>query len=171
MKEQNKKSNQIKHEQLGMSYGKARNILNKNIMFSLMQKCKMDRCFQCGGKIKSVDDLSVEHKIPYLYSENPVELFFDLDNIAFSHISCNSASARYKYCPALESGVGTSGYRGVRLNSKEKSKKYSAKITINKKDIFIASGNDPRLLAELYDKKAIELLGDRAITNKKLGLL
>lgn len=34
------------------------------------------------------------------------------------------------------------------------------------KAIYLGSSNDPRELAELYDKKAIELLGEDAITNK-----
>ena len=39
--------------------------------------------------------LSIEHKIPWLDSDNPKELFFNLEkNIAFSHLSCNISAAR-----------------------------------------------------------------------------
>lgn len=37
---------------LGISQGKARNILVKNIMFNLIQKCGLDICYRCGKKNK-----------------------------------------------------------------------------------------------------------------------
>lgn len=49
--------------------------------------------FSVGEKI-SRENFSVEHKIPWLDSENPVKLYFDLDNIAFSHLSCNIGAGR-----------------------------------------------------------------------------
>jgi hypothetical protein len=83
------KGNKKKNEKLRMSYGKANNILKKSIMFYLVQKLKLDICYRCGKKIESVDVFSVEHKTDWLNSETPVELFFDLDNIGFSHKICN----------------------------------------------------------------------------------
>jgi len=41
--------------------------------------------------IDSVEELSIEHKIPWL--NNSSELFWDLDNIAFSHLICNTRAA------------------------------------------------------------------------------
>lgn len=86
--------NAKKSEQLGMPFGTATQRLRKQVMFRLIQKCGMDSCHQCGEKINSVEDLSVEHKIPWLNSNDPTGLFFDVNNIAFSHLSCNIASAR-----------------------------------------------------------------------------
>lgn len=83
-----------KSKQLGMNHSTASSRLKKNLLWSYVVKCGDDVCFQCGEKINSVDDLSVEHKKPWLHSENPLELFFDEDNIAFSHLVCNVASAR-----------------------------------------------------------------------------
>ena len=40
------------------------------------------------------DNFSVEHVTPWLDSEDPVGLFFDLKNISFSHRNCNSSAAR-----------------------------------------------------------------------------
>ena len=77
-----------------MPYGTARNKLSKIIMFNLIQYVEMDTCSRCGKKIITVDDLSVEHDEPWLHSENPVEKFFDLGNISFSHAKCNSSAAR-----------------------------------------------------------------------------
>lgn len=88
------KSNEEKSSQLGMPHGTARNKMVKGLLFSLMQKCGMDKCHQCGEVISSVDDLSIEHKTPWLHSEDPVRLFFDPDNVAFSHLSCNCSASR-----------------------------------------------------------------------------
>ena len=80
--------------QLGMNPSTASNALKKSLMFSLAQKCEMDTCHQCGNLILTAKELSVEHKTPWLDSEDPVGLFFDLGNIAFSHLSCNVAAGR-----------------------------------------------------------------------------
>ena len=48
--------------------------------------------------------MSIDHKTPWLHSEDPRGLFFDIDNIAFSHKSCNYSAARNrkgKPCPSL----------------------------------------------------------------------
>ena len=81
-------SNRNKAEFLGMPYGTASNRLRKRILFMLIQDSKNDTCFRCGRKIEIVAELSIEHKKPWLGVD--VELFWDLDNIAFSHLSCNS---------------------------------------------------------------------------------
>lgn len=61
-------------------------------MFQLIQRLGEDVCFQCGRAIESVDDLSVEHKVPWLHADQ--ELFWDLGNIAFSHLRCNIGAKR-----------------------------------------------------------------------------
>lgn len=38
----------------------------------------------------------IEHKIPWLDSDKPKELFFDLENIGFSHLSCNIKARRQR---------------------------------------------------------------------------
>lgn len=83
-----------KKEQLGMNPSTAAGRLRKNVLFSLVQRCGEDLCHQCGNKIETPEELSIEHKTPWLDSEDPVRLFFDLDNISFSHLSCNAAAAR-----------------------------------------------------------------------------
>jgi len=61
-------------------------------MFGMAQRLGEDVCYRCDKRIELVEDLSVEHKEPWQSSTNPVVSFFDLDNIAFSHLSCNSAA-------------------------------------------------------------------------------
>jgi hypothetical protein len=83
-----------KRAQLGMDAGTASHQLKKSILFHFIQILKKDICHQCGNPIESVNDLSVEHIIPWLDSDDPKGLFFDLNNIAFSHPSCNYSARR-----------------------------------------------------------------------------
>ena len=79
-----------KKEQLGIDPGTAQYRLVKDILFDLIK----DRpCYRC-GEIMTRETFSIEHKVPWLHSENPIELFFDLENIDFSHLKCNSKSKR-----------------------------------------------------------------------------
>lgn len=53
------------------------------------------KCFQCGGSM-SRDTFSIEHKVAWLDSENPLDLYFDLENISFSHLECNVKNSRQR---------------------------------------------------------------------------
>jgi len=81
----------VKSEQLGMSHSTANNRLKRNIMFDLICKSNKNVCFRC-GKQMTAEDWSIEHKEDWLH--NSIELFWSLDNIAFSHKSCNYAAAK-----------------------------------------------------------------------------
>lgn len=78
-----------KEKQLKMSLGKANYILRKKIMFNLAQKLNIDICYRCNLKIDNIKDFSIEHKKNWENSKDPINLFFDINNIAFSHLSCN----------------------------------------------------------------------------------
>ena len=88
------KNNKKKAIQLGMPHGTAQGKLKKSIMFWLLSRLNLNKCFRCKKKIETIKELSVEHKEHWLDSDDPVGLFFDLDNIAFSHLSCNSGNSR-----------------------------------------------------------------------------
>lgn len=88
------KYNKERAVQLGMSVGAARNKLHKSILFDLVCKLEQNICFQCGDFINNIDDFSIEHMEPWLHKENSKDLYFDLNNIAFSHLKCNIKSAR-----------------------------------------------------------------------------
>lgn len=94
-------SNKKKGAQLGIAWGTASHRLRKSIMFKYVVLAGEDDCFQCGGKIESVNELSIEHKEPWLDTEDPVGLFYDLNNIAFSHLECN-VPHRYPGTPGQE---------------------------------------------------------------------
>ena len=81
------RTNERKDATLGMSHGTASNRLRKNILFNLLCKLNENVCFKCTQKINNVDELSIEHKLPW--EGISAELFWDLNNIAFSHVRCN----------------------------------------------------------------------------------
>nr|DAH69639.1 MAG TPA: antitoxin [Bacteriophage sp.]DAR01898.1 MAG TPA: antitoxin [Crassvirales sp.] len=87
-------SNKKKSNQLGMPIGTAQAILKKNILYNLLVRFNLNKCYQCGNTIDKVEELSIEHKTPWLDSDTPKELFFNLENIAFSHLSCNCRARR-----------------------------------------------------------------------------
>lgn len=89
-----KKGISKRQEKLGMSCGKANNILRKSIMFYLVQQLNLDICYRCGTKIETIGEFTIEHKVDWLNSEKPVELFFNLENISFSHYTCNVKSGQ-----------------------------------------------------------------------------
>lgn len=76
-----------KSRKLGMSFGTARDRLERDLLFSLATKLG-ETCYRCGGELTR-DTFSVEHKAPWMQAENPKQSFFDLDNVAFSHVRCN----------------------------------------------------------------------------------
>jgi 5-methylcytosine-specific restriction endonuclease McrA len=74
-------------QELGMPFGTACNRFRKNILFHLLKKINENICFKCGNIIENVSDLSIEHKQPW--ESRDVALFWDIENIAFSHMKCN----------------------------------------------------------------------------------
>ena len=84
-------SNRHKSESLGMPISTAMNRLRKLMLFHLAQRLGQDHCYRCGNKIESADDLGIDHKENWL-KKGP-ELFWDLENVTFSHQLCNSLGA------------------------------------------------------------------------------
>lgn len=80
-------SNDSKNKTLGMPYGTASNRLRKHLLFELLKRHGENTCVRCGETIERVDDLSVEHIKPW--EGISAGLFWDLSNVAFSHLHCN----------------------------------------------------------------------------------
>lgn len=119
-----------KTKQLGMDPSTASNRLKKSLLFEFAKRLDMNWCYQCGAEIENPDDFSVEHKTPWLHSEDPRGLFFDIDNIAFSHKSCNYSAARKRQgmpCPSL-----TAYRKGCRCDDCKKVKSENQKKYYNK---------------------------------------
>lgn len=85
-------ANEAKTRQLGMPIGTAANRLRKMVLFDVLQRHGENMCVRCGAGIESVDDLSIEHLKSWLYGDTA--LFWSMDNIAFSHLSCNAGHPR-----------------------------------------------------------------------------
>lgn len=107
-----------KKMQLGMNPSTASGRLVKDVLWSLIQETEQDVCCKCGEKMTR-ETFSIEHITPWLDSEDPVGLYFDLENIGFSHHSCNvgdARSARKKYDTPEEA------YQAKLKNSRERRK-------------------------------------------------
>jgi hypothetical protein len=102
---------QRKQEQLGMPLGTASAKLRRLVMFRLVQRLGEDACYRCGRKIETVGELSIERKEPW-FNIDP-SLFWDLDNVAFSHLSCNAGSRR-RVVESLIGANGTEWYSGCK---------------------------------------------------------
>lgn len=82
-----------KQEQLGMNPSTAQHRLLKDILWDFILQTGKSSCCKC-AKEMSRETFSVEHLVPWLDSDKPTELFFDLNNIGFSHKLCNIKDAR-----------------------------------------------------------------------------
>ncbi len=85
-------------KQLGMNKSTASHRLVKDLLWMLIEETGKNICSRC-EKVMNRESFSIEHNLPWRDSDNPKNLFFDLTNISFSHISCNSSAARR---PGLE---------------------------------------------------------------------
>ena len=74
---------------LGMRWGAANHHLKRKILREFFRLTVGLKCYRCGEVIRSHESFDVDHKDGWLLSENPVEAFFDLENISCSHSSCN----------------------------------------------------------------------------------
>ena len=98
--------------QLGMNPSTASGRLVKDILFRLAIQAG-HTCHRCGGDLDR-ETFSIEHKVAWLDSEDPVGLFFDQKNIAFSHLRCNSADGKRVKCTTH--GTGTLYKNGCRCS-------------------------------------------------------
>ena len=76
-----------------MNPSTASNRLVKDVLWKLIQQTGQSACCKCGEPM-SRETFSIEHLTPWLDSENPLHSYFDLDNIAFSHLKCNIEDGR-----------------------------------------------------------------------------
>ena len=129
-----------KHKQLGMPHGTASGRLRKSIIFHFAQLLDRTTCFHCGEQISHVKDLSIEHIKPWLDSDEPVANFFDLDNIAFAHLSCNSRAAKREKGSRVPHGTRTRYDYGCRCDACREAK--VATIADYRKRRKAATGRD-----------------------------
>jgi len=120
----------VKADQLGMNPSTASNRLVKDILFNFIINSG-HTCHRCNKKLTR-EDFSIEHIEPWLHTENPVELYFNLDNIAYSHSKCNSGNTRPR--PKTHEHPSATAYRqgcrcrGCKDSHAEKQRKYRSKF-------------------------------------------
>jgi HNH endonuclease len=94
-------------ETLGMPQGTASNRLRKMLLFRQLKKHGENICVRCNKEIEFVEELSVEHIKPW--EGISAKLFWDLDNVAFSHLKCNVPHIRHGWKHLRKTGdEGTS---------------------------------------------------------------
>lgn len=76
----------------GMPFGTACNKLRKLLLYTYVKKAGDNVCYVCKNYIETVDEFSIEHKTPWEGISD--DLFWDLENIAFSHLKCNRPHRR-----------------------------------------------------------------------------
>jgi hypothetical protein len=106
-------SRKKKDDLLGMPYGTACNRLRKLLMFRMAVALGLDICFRCRERIQSDTDFSIEHKNNWQEAEDPLETFLDAENIAFSHLLCNTKASKGFSAP-LRHGSAAGYRRGCR---------------------------------------------------------
>jgi hypothetical protein len=75
-------------ELLGMPFNKASRDLWRVVILGLLHDTGRDYCYRCERRISDPKEISIEHKVPWESTQRP-ELFWDLNNVAFSHKKCN----------------------------------------------------------------------------------
>jgi hypothetical protein len=81
-------------ELLGKPYANCVHKLRKMLLFAVIQRLGQDVCYRCGCKILLLDELSIDHKKPWRGVS--ADLFWDLENIAFSHLRCNKTDRPFR---------------------------------------------------------------------------
>ena len=75
-----------------MDPGTAAHRLRTDILWGFV-KAANHLCYRC-GKPMTRETFSIDHIVPWLDSDSPHTLFFDSNNIAYSHLACNVQDAR-----------------------------------------------------------------------------
>lgn len=102
---------------LGMPHGTASGRLRKMLLFRQLKKHNENVCVRCEKEIETVEELSVEHIKPW--EGISAELFWDLNNVAFSHLRCNVGAPR-KGMPPTNKIISSIGFLWCFRCQKEK---------------------------------------------------
>ena len=137
-----------KKEQLEENISSATNKLLRNLIFNFIKETNKDLCYRCNEKILTLREMSIDHKINWLDSDNPKELFFNLDNIAFSHLGCNARHTRKTKYFSKEEREIAKFKRQLELNRGAVRKKLTVPEKVTKEQIQWAKDNTELSLRE-----------------------
>lgn len=121
---------------LGMPIGTASARLLRAILFRLVSRLGENVCHRCGETISAVAELSIEHKDSWQYAADPVAAFFDLDNVSFSHKSCNYAAAHRPHKRFASAQEREAAYQPI--NTAAKRAQYDP---AKRRDKYLANGH------------------------------
>lgn len=76
---------------LGETISNATYKLRKILLFEFAKRLDLHHCFRCGEPIDNIDEFTVDHVLSWRLHKSR-ELFYDIDNIKFSHFKCNCAN-------------------------------------------------------------------------------
>lgn len=105
------KKNLKNKEVLGTSMSNATMRLLRSLVFDYICRMHDNYCYRCKLPMTR-QDFSIEHIKEWRGAENGQELFFDIDNISYSHLKCNTEARRFR---AWNKGIITHGISGYRL--------------------------------------------------------
>lgn len=74
--------------------------LYRLVIWSLLQELGRAICYRCNGPLIE-GEFHLDHKQPWRYTEDPIGLFFDLNNVAFSHPKCNLTARKVVHRPSV----------------------------------------------------------------------
>lgn len=136
--------------------------LRKMILFNQAKESGQDICCRCHKRIEDIDEFSIEHVIPWKESSAPKKLFYDINNIKFSHERCNYRNEGRQRFRIFNS---KSGMRGVVKTGE----RWKTSIKKDRKSYYLGTFDTKEEAGKAYDDKAKEYWGNKAITNKSLG--
>lgn len=84
------------------------------LLFKYVQLAGHDVCHRCQRKIESITDFSIEHRAAWQRAADPKSAFFDLEDIAFSHLRCNVAAGNQSREYPVKHGTNKGYDRGCR---------------------------------------------------------
>lgn len=106
-----------KKAKLGMSPSAARDRLTRQLLW---REIKDTPCYRC-GEAMSLETYSIEHVVPWLNSEAPIDVYFNLDNVSFSHSVCN------KRANTSKTGKGLLTQEEIQERQRKASRLYAAR--------------------------------------------
>ena len=124
-------------ELLGMTFPTAQSRMQKALLFKLAGD--VVSCYRCKQPITDIVEFSIDHKESWQKAQDPIEAFFNLENVTFSHIKCNM-SAGGKMCGGVnhfKTNLTEDNVRDIRKRraSGESLKELSNEFGINKSGI------------------------------------
>lgn len=144
----NKKFEIQRRKELGMPLGTAQHRLRIQLLFKYIKKAGENFCFDCKEEILQPNEISIQHKKVWLHVD--VNLFWDLDNIAFSHRWCNKPE-RYPHKGSKAPHGTTTRYKYHGCRCPECTKEVVKKVKKYREKLNSHSLTDEHMLAKHKD--------------------